>query len=148
MHVTYDETGGAIMMLFRRVGRVIVGFHDTFAPTDDEWSAWVEACRGVMSDGGVGVVQSLGGAPSATQRAALGEAFGKGRFKTAVLTQSALSRGVVTAISWLGVPVRAYAFGEMHRVQEYLLLSADEVNEVSDILRGFMAQETRVASAR
>jgi hypothetical protein len=136
------------MMLFRRVGRVVVGFHDTAAPTDDEWRGWVEACRAAMSDGGVGVVQSLGGAPSPSQRAILGEAFGKGKFRTAVLTQSALSRGVVTAVSWLGVPVRAYAFGEMHKVQEYLRLSADEVTEVSAVLREFMGQIKQVASAR
>jgi hypothetical protein len=82
-------------------------FHNEQPPSEGEWSRFIEemraqtlATRRIPSV----VVLSLGGAPTATQRALSKErvsALGDGSERIAVLTASALVRGAVTALRWI-----------------------------------------------
>jgi hypothetical protein len=61
--------------------------------------------------------------PDAGQRAKLARA-GLLRIPTAVVTESALARGVMTAVSWLGAPIRGFAPEHLFRALEFLKISA------------------------
>jgi hypothetical protein len=64
----------------------------------------------------------------------LGKAIGGKGLPGAVLTSSALIRGAVTAISWLGIPVRAFKPDSWAEIRAYLELNASETNEVQAAL--------------
>jgi hypothetical protein len=114
-------------MLFRRVGKVLVAFHDESPPTREEWGGWVEACRVGSPQGVVTLIGTLGGSPNSVQRAELSAAVGKDALPSAVLTSSKFIRSVVTAFSWLGVRSRAYDLHEWPQVQAFLNLSDAEL---------------------
>jgi len=84
--------------------------------------------------GGRAVVATLGGAPSPKQRAVLAESLKGKPLPSVVFTDSQIARCVATAVSWLGVPVRALKPGEFSEMQKYLELTRDEVDEVKRLL--------------
>jgi hypothetical protein len=71
-----------------------------------------------------GFVVTAGGAPSAMQRRGLTDAFGGRPCQTAIITGDAVSRGVVTAISWFNPSIRGFAPSAMRAAEDYLALSA------------------------
>jgi hypothetical protein len=83
-------------------GDLLLLAHDEHRPADDEWRGWLRAyetrsphIRGVL-------VRTLGGGPSSSQRKELVQAMEAQtiRTPTAILTSSAIARGVLTALSW------------------------------------------------
>jgi hypothetical protein len=60
--------------------------------------------------------------PDAGQRAKMARA-GLLRIPTAVVTASALARGVMTAVSWLGAPIQGFAPEHLLRAFEFLKIS-------------------------
>jgi hypothetical protein len=124
-------------MVIVGVGRVAVAFHDEQNPTDAEWNAWISlytALHAAHGDETRALVRTLGGAPNAAQRASLGNALGRKGQPSAVLTSSTLTRGVVTAISWLGIPVRAFKPDSWVEIREYLELDAIESRDAQAAL--------------
>lgn len=98
-------------------------------PRDAEWAEWVEFVT-VNSTPGMKpriVVVTEGGAPSAAQRAALSdvtEAY-KSEVKVAVLTESTMARGALTALSWFAANVyRPFAPADIDKALHYLDLTA------------------------
>jgi hypothetical protein len=61
--------------------------------------------------------------PNAGQRARMARA-GLLRVPTAVVTESVLARGVMTAVSWLGTPIKGFASEDLFRAFEFLKVSA------------------------
>lgn len=59
------------------------------------------------------VVRASEGAPSPNQREKIHRWIVQSNRHTAVLTRSMLARGGVTALRWFGLPVRAFAPGEL-----------------------------------
>jgi hypothetical protein len=83
-------------------GDLLLLAHDVHRPTEDEWRAWLRAyetrsphVRGVL-------VRTVGGGPSSSQRKELVQTIQAQTSppRTAILTSSALVRGLLTAISW------------------------------------------------
>ncbi len=83
-------------------GELLLLAHDQHRPADDEWRDWLRAyetrsphIRGVL-------VRTLGGGPSSSQRKELVQAMQAQTIPTptAILTSSAIVRGVLTALSW------------------------------------------------
>jgi hypothetical protein len=60
--------------------------------------------------------------PDARQRAKMARA-GLLRVPTAVVSDSFLARGIMTAVSWVGAPIRGFASEHLSRAYEYLKLS-------------------------
>jgi hypothetical protein len=61
--------------------------------------------------------------PDAAQRAKMARA-GLLRIPTAVVTESVLARGVMTAVSWLGAPIRGFGPEQLFQACEYLKISS------------------------
>jgi hypothetical protein len=55
-------------------------------------------------------------------------------FKTAVVTRATIARGMVTAISWLGVNIRAFAPSDMHAAGTWLGVGATRVEPLMRLL--------------
>ena len=92
--------------------------HGGLPPTDVEWDAYVEFLMSVMSPywsvpGKLRrrrvLVVTDGGSPSALQRKKIQEAFPDSNIPTSVVTASQVARGVVLALSWFGLKIRAFA---------------------------------------
>jgi hypothetical protein len=98
-------------MVFREVGALIVSVHSAEAPTDEDWSAYLQLCRRKMARERLGALAvTAGGGPNSKQRAALQELLRGGPVPGAVVTDSAVVRGIVTALGWFNPGIRAFGF--------------------------------------
>jgi hypothetical protein len=110
----------------------IIALHGSEPPTDDEWDGYMALGRGFFEQNPNGDMRgftvTLGGGPTSKQRAVLAEFF-KGRPSplAAVVTESVIARGIVTAIRWLsGVQGRAFRFRDYGQALEYVGITAAE----------------------
>jgi hypothetical protein len=98
------------------------------APTDPEWDRWI-----TMSLARVGldqrvIVESHNGGPNAKQRKSLADAMRSEDVRVAVLTGSTVVRGIVTALAWLGIPLRAFPMDAHRQAAKYLELTPAELD--------------------
>ena len=112
------------------VDGVFLEAHDHSPPSDEEWDAlleklprFAEEARRTGSLPRGALIVSDGGAPNPRQRKELARvtwATGLAGLPKAVVTSSALVRGVVTALNWLGSETRAFAPHELPHALEHL----------------------------
>lgn len=121
-------------MTMGTLDRMTIAVHDTSPPTDEQWARWIALCTGQGEPLRV-LVESHGGAPHAKQRKALNDALTGRAMRSAVLTDSIVARGVVTALAWLGIPLRAFPLGDYKSAGDYLGLSQHELTVVVEQLR-------------
>jgi hypothetical protein len=115
-------------MAMRRIGRVMVGVHDAQPPTDAEWSRWITLGRTSSESELRLIVETRGqGGPNAKQRRELADSLSRFELRCAILSDSLMVRGVVTAVAWLGVALRAFQPGDHRRAAEYLELTDAEL---------------------
>jgi hypothetical protein len=88
----------------------VVGVHTSEAPNDDDWAAWIAATRRALErTGSVRVlVYSLGGGTTSKQRSEVNELFKDRPQRVAVMLNSRLARGAVTALSWFNPQIKAF----------------------------------------
>lgn len=92
----------------------------------EEWKSWLTQITRAGDDRLRLLIESHGGAPNAAQRREFVEKVRYADTRIAVVTDSALARGVVTALAWLGQPLRAFTLGELAQALDYLALTRDE----------------------
>jgi hypothetical protein len=95
-------------------------------PTDGEVDLHIDQAMAMASSVRAVLVVTDGpdaGGPDAGQRAKMAR-VGMLRMPTAVVTESVLARGVMTAVSWLGAPVRAFAPEDLFRAFDFLKISS------------------------
>lgn len=68
-------------------------------------------------------------APDAKQRGELKAVFGRTRQQTATVTSSKLAQYIITALSWAGLPGRAFSPEQARSAAAHLGLSASELHE-------------------
>jgi hypothetical protein len=119
-------------MAYMQVGATMVVAHGPQPPAQNEWDGHIALCK----DGKVKVrrllVYTAGGAPDAKQRAQAEKEFGQ--LRVAVLTDSVLARGVVTALRWLGMPISAFPADQVVRAMEDIGVPSAERDEVRSAL--------------
>jgi hypothetical protein len=116
-------------MAMRRFDRVVLAVHDAAPPTDDEWLRWIALCLERKGAELRVMVESLGGGPSPKQRKELADLLSGEDLRSAILTDSIVTRGVVTAISWLNISLRAFELDQHQAAANYLGLSQAELSE-------------------
>jgi len=110
------------------------------SPRDAEWTEWVEFIT-VNSTPGMKpriLVVTDGGAPSAAQRAALNDVTEqyKSEVKVAVVTESTMARGALTALSWFAANVyRPFSPAEVDKALQYLDLPPSKGSEIKGMVR-------------
>lgn len=83
--------------------------------------------------------------PTPRQRAQIEERAGK--VQTAVLTDSLVARGAVTALRWFGIDVRAFAPGQQDQALAYISVPERDIELVKRSLDGLNAEVLATAAA-
>jgi hypothetical protein len=115
-------------MAMRRIGRVMIGVHDSEPPTEAEWTRWVMLGRCSAERELRVLVETRGqGGPNGKQRREFADALARLDLRCAIISDSLIVRGVVTAVAWLGVALRAFQPGDHQRAADYLGLTDAEL---------------------
>ncbi len=108
------------------VGDVRVVLQGAGSPTDAEVDRHIAEALAMAGSVRAVLVIAHGrdaAGPGAAQRARMAR-VGLLRVPTAVVTESVLARGVMTAVSWLGATIRAFAPEQLDQAYEFLDISA------------------------
>ena len=62
------------------------------------------------------------------------------RVPTAVVTDSVLARGIMTAVSWVGTPIQGFASEHLSRAYEFLKLSGPVRARIPEQLEAMRAE--------
>jgi hypothetical protein len=122
-------------MVFRIVGDVHIVVAGTQPPTNEDWDRYLEAVKAEekkLADFRKmrTLVFSDGGGPNATQRKAVSE-FLKGRTTpVAIVTGSAVMRGIVTALSWFNSGTKAFSPDQVALALEFLQVSETQHEKI------------------
>jgi hypothetical protein len=104
------------------------------APSGEEWTRCVARCRERAGLESRFLVETHGGVPDAKQRKVLAEALRNEDTRVAVMTDSLVARGILTALAWLGLPQRGFALHDLHAAGAYLALTGEELQRAADDL--------------
>ncbi|HKU42739.1 MAG TPA: hypothetical protein VJR89_31490 [Polyangiales bacterium] len=110
-------------MRFVFIDGIWVGVHTAAAPTAEEWQTHCLNIEQVRNDTRGVLVYTEGGGPSTGQRKEMRAALqGLAPPPSAILTDSALVRGIVTALNWTfgGEKIAAFPPGALPRALHYL----------------------------
>jgi hypothetical protein len=115
-----------------RAGELLVGLQDTGVATDEQWAPLMQdvknAHAGLASHAELfGLVVSDGGAPNAGQRAEFAKNLNGRSFKCAVLSDSTMVRGAVTAMGWFNTGMKSFSPKESHLWLAYVPLEDFEL---------------------
>jgi hypothetical protein len=95
------------------------------------------------------VIRASEGAPQPAHRAELQRWYQENAITGAVLTDSLLARGGVTALRWFGVRIAAFAPHELDAALRYVGVDPDEANDALRALGGVIARvDGSAASSR
>ena len=101
------------------IGDVIVSLTTSGKVSDVQWKAWLKDLETSSVKKCIGA--TLGATElTSIQRKLASESTRDRNVKVAAVTDEALVRGIVTAASWLGAPIRAYSWSDMAGVMKYL----------------------------
>jgi len=92
------------------VDDIVIGVHTDEPPDDTDWSAWIDASRRALDGFGIvrGLVYSMGGNPTSKQRSEINDLFRDRPQRVAVMLDSRIARGAVTALSWFNPQIKAF----------------------------------------
>ena len=99
--------------------------HRPGPPNDDDFAHLLADMIGHKQLRGV-VVRASEGAPRADHRALLLRWYREHAVRGAVLTDSVVARGGVTALSWFGVPIRAFEPDQLDAAFEYVQIDLQQ----------------------
>ncbi|MFT3765238.1 MAG: hypothetical protein QM820_06935 [Minicystis sp.] len=113
-------------MAFDRVGPIFVLVHGTSPPSDEAWSAYLDALRQVDLSRARSLVFTQGGAPSGVQRARLQEIMGGRESLGAIVTESTWVRAVGKALSLANPSLQVFSPDDLAGACRHLKLSEAE----------------------
>lgn len=122
-------------MAFALVGTVLVALHTESAPSDEEWSSYIELMKSIKD---ISRVRSMaftdGGAPNSKQRKDVNDVLNGRPGLAVVVSASTVVRGVVTALNWFNPLVRAFPPERLADAYDYLKVNRDEMQKVNRVL--------------
>lgn len=124
-------------MAWRIEGRINVVVHGTRSPTDLEWATYLNETREISQRPDFCIlVLSRGGSPDGKQRTLLTSSIPKGARKppVALLTDSAIVRGVIAAFGLFNPLMKAFATRDLDAASLYLGLNRTERERVQTVL--------------
>jgi hypothetical protein len=147
-------------MVFAECGGVLLCAHTAEDPRPDEWEAYVDYCLRIPNCAKTLVVTD-GGGPNAAQRKVLQDRYlskqraNHKQYLVAVLTDSALVRGIVKALNWFNPDANSFPYnggqGVAAAIQHLRVDAAtgDRIRVELTVMRrqlGRMAPSTRAAA--
>ena len=136
-------------------GPVYVTVHGAEPPSDEEWLRYLETGKADFAGVRASLIITEGGGPNGHQRALLMERYPEfAPLPVAIVSDSPMTRGIVTALRWLGKNIRAFRPTDLVGAFEYLGVPASEreallhrVARVRSELRSINAEERAEAVA-
>ena len=119
----------------RTLGDLVVLVHDRENPTAAEWSAFLAELRRIDVSRARVLVRTDGAAPDSLQRQQLNDLLKGQKLPIAVLSDSALVRGVGTALRWFNPAVRVFAASALDGALEHLHLPPAQREPLRSALR-------------
>jgi hypothetical protein len=119
------------------VGDTMVLVHSDKAPSPAGWNEYLDLVEQSRDQMVRTLVYSIGGAPDAKQRSDLKVVYQRAFRReppVAVLTTSALARGVVTTLSWFYGNIRAFSPFELEAALRWLRVSPENAREIRKAL--------------
>ena len=123
-----------MVMAIARSERVFTVVYGADAPTNEEWTRCLALFQERAGQPSRFLVQTHGGGPDAKQRKVLADTLRNEDARIAVMTDSILARGILTALAWLGLPQRGFALHDLRAAAEYLGLSSEELQHAGEEL--------------
>jgi hypothetical protein len=109
-------------------GNILIVVQRPGIPTDGDWIEYMLDASGTTFTGVL--VIGEGSKLSPTQRVDVEQLVKQSGANSAVVTSSALTRGVVTALRWFGVPMKAFALWDLSGALDFLAVPAAERDEL------------------
>lgn len=107
--------------------------HGSVPPAPNEWSEYVETLSKAHRGGATGLlVLTDGPGPNSSQR----KMVSSFDLRSAVVTPAAVARGIVTALSWFGAKISAFAPEQIDDALVYLEVHAADRQRVLRVLAG------------
>jgi hypothetical protein len=150
------KAGARKTMAFGKVDEFLVVVHNKLAPTDEEWNSWLDFNVRNFSTGSTVkcLVVTEGGAPTPVQRQSMKEKLGElmisnpKEFRNAIVTASAVVRGVVTALSWFQRGYSAFSPAHMDDAMGYLEVPDQFRPEIRLLVKTLQGQIPEVVDDR
>lgn len=124
------------------IGKTVLVRHNEDDPEQEEWDAMLRQVEGLLDkyESVNFLVWSDGGGPDAKRRTEL-NTMRKGRaMRAAVLTESTVARGIVTALAWLKVmDIKSFSFDQMDQAAKFVDIIAP-LEEVRSVFSELSAQ--------
>jgi hypothetical protein len=110
---------------------LLLALHGEAAPSDAEWEPYLDAIPRVLAHpSGMGIVLTDGGTPSSAQRERMRRKDGGAVRCNAIITDNAIVRGVVTAVSWFNPKICAFAPDDFSRACQLIGLDDTQITSV------------------
>ena len=119
-----------------------VSYHTAAPPSDDEWHEQLKDIAGRLKDLRGVLVVTDGGGPNVVQRRQLAELFEGRVLPVAVVTDSAVARGILVALSWLGLKQRAFSQADVGKALEFLCISGPLLPAITRTIERLRADVT------
>ena len=117
-------------MAFAYVDGVLLAVHPAANPSEPEWEAYIRFCEQLPKTCRRTLAVTAGGGPNAVQRKLLQERYLRAfvndkmnPMKVAVVTNSSIVRGIVTALNWFNPNTSAFPADAIHEALRYLGVS-------------------------
>jgi hypothetical protein len=115
-------------VVLAKCGPILVSFGREGQIPERDFRAWMDALRDpevtAQLSAAVGTLHM-----SLAQRKQAASTAKKRDIRTAVLTDDRVGRGVVTAVSWLGADIRAFAWEDVNKASEFLMEKGSHSSE-------------------
>ena len=107
-------------MGFERAGRTYVAVHGAKNAAPSEWNAFIADLEAQLSEVSALLIFSAGASIDIREREQLERLLTRGRLRVAVLTDSKLLRGAVTALSWFKIPIKSFAANDVELALDHI----------------------------
>lgn len=115
------------------VGDIVIVAHRPVPPSESDFHQFHASLEGRAGITGI-VVLAHDSPPGPAQRAAIQKWFLRTKARGAVLTDSLLARGGVTALSWFRVPIAAFARSQLDAALEFVRIRPEHRSEAHALL--------------
>jgi hypothetical protein len=126
------------MLAYAFLDSTCILVHTHEAPDEAEWKALV---AGLAEDQGIrGMFVFTNGASLNVQQREDMKKVARSGVKMAVLTESKIVRGALTAIGWLGGSMRPFRHADVHSAIKWLVPATEDAARVRSVLRALQDQ--------
>lgn len=129
-------------------GSLLLYVGSSIPPSIPEWTTWVDILRqqAETPDGARLVVVAGDGAPGPAQRKQLIDAVKGGKLRTAVVSDSMIARGIVTAFRWYGLDLDSFKPAAIEVAYRFVSATPTEAAWLRETLAAFQRSPRRAAS--